>query len=1055
MSPWKNLSFVLAIFAVGTVHSAPQQEIVLNSADKAAEVTVELPALPAVSASAVLSFDARTVAKPNSGWSHALGINVNGFALAEYKLDGARRLFDRSDKIQLKKGTLAYCRPWRGGPKWLLFSGPENSAEVDSRIVSDRQYGYTYKLDVSDLVQPGKPTVVKFIYPIVTADLKGGKTTVKIKNISLTADGKKQPLPPRTYKYPAAFEQPLSAVIPTGERKPQAVTLKFPAVKVPRGTVPVLFFNARIVTAGFSGWNPFIALSLNGKKIERLTASGRARLLYRGNILKTSLPGKKELDYFQNMRGRMSLMTFFAPVGTEKMDPRVMSDQQHGYDYCLDVSDILNRYEIGADGRVEQDSPNEFTIQFQLVYADTKNQNLPLAVRDINILFVPQEEIIKASQAAMTKLESAPAAARLAAQDGSRLEVGKCGTIKVASGKEFFFVNTRISYPAKPVMKYNVVGFNRSGSEKSWTVSVKQLSKDSVSVKAAGKFYTLERTIKNIACGWKVTDKYTNISNQDMGIAISVDAGSNQLDFLNYKLAGQSGANAVTFFCSANPSMFVVGKKSAVGLAGEDMVSRSQMQMRANGNVLSMATNGTGLPKNSSITREWVLLPVADGKYFTMINALRKEWNLNYTIPGPLNAVNLRNNVYDGLNGKVMFFLPFHFFDKGAGMTDDQYMAMIKPQLDKARKKLPADAYLLGSIETNLVPFDTRTVPWGRELNPRMGKRGKKSGTYGCFLSKELTAKLDAVTPYKDSIIRDRNGNAMVDIFYAEYPFIDLMVQPELGNMRFKRFLEQIDFLMDKVGFNGIYIDQFNPYLIGGFSEDRWDGHSVELAPDGTIRNKIYNYAIAGASARAEIIKYVVKKGGIVLTNGQPMCKEEMIPGRFSFQEMENDEVDPLPFINSKPPEFRWQSISHLGIPIALGLRPCKYDNYNKRPNRCAQILTKGVITALRNGLMTYAYSFDIRTDGKEDSGSYEMFNKMLPLTPVELNEGFIVGKERTVTALSGSYKSAGKARPAVFYFNNRGVPRAGKSTVTGKSGAWDVKIKLDDWNEVAVIEHK
>ena len=206
---------------------------------------------------------------------------------------------------------------------------------------------------------------------------------------------------------------------------------------------------------------------------------------------------------------------------------------------------------------------------------------------------------------------------------------------------------------------------------------------------------------------------------------------------------------------------------------------------------------------------------------------------------------------------------------------------------------------------------------------------------------------------------------------------------------------------------------------------------------------------------RAEIIKYVVKKGGIVLTNGQPMCKEEMIPGRFSFQEMENDEVDPLPFINSKPPEFRRPAISHLGVPIALGLRPSKYDNYSKRPNLCAQILTKGVITALRNGLVTYPYSFDIRTDGKEDSGSYEMFNKMLPLTPVELNEGFIVGKERTVTALSGNYKSIGKNQPAVFYFNNRGVPRAGKSTVTGKSGEWNVKIELSDWNEVAVIEHK
>ena len=1039
--------------ALGARLNAEPASLTIQSAEKPASAAVGLPALPADAKGAVLAFDARLVAKPNSGWSNALSITVNGTFVGARRADGLVRLLDRGESLKIKTGTVPYCRNWRGGPKWLLFSAPAEGNEVDSRVISDREHGCRFRLDVSDLVKPGEPVKVTFGYCMTTQDLKGNTVRIAVRDIALESLKTGRTAAARKLAYPAAFAEPLSCDIPNGDRKPQAVTLKFPAVKVPNGTIPVLFFNARIRSEGFGGWNPFIALTLNGQKLEKMTGSGRGRLLKRGNVLKTSLPGKKELDYFQNMRGRNSLLTFFAPLGTEEMDPRVLSDREHGYDYYLDVSDVLNRLEIGADQRVEKDTPNELIIQFQLLKSDVKSRELPLLVRDINILFLPAEEVLKANTASLRKLTSGTPAARLAGPAGSSLEVDGKGVIKVRSGDEDFYIYSRFSYPASPAMKFNLFSDVPKDSEPGWAPAVRQ-EKGAVKVSARGKYYAVDRTVTPLAEGWKVVDSFTSCGGEDCGIAVSIDAGSNELDFLKYKLAGQSGANVVSFFGSANPTVFVPGRKAAVALAAEDMVSRAQLVLRAQGNQLSLATDGVGLPQGGKLIREWVIVPAPDGEYFTAVNTLRRMWDLNYTLPGPFNAVNLKNRTWDGLDTKVMFFTPFHAFDKGAAWSDDEYLAKLKPQLEATRKKLP-DAYLLGSIETNLVPFDTRSVPWGVELKPRRGKRGQKSGSYGAFASKEVTAKLDAATPYKDSIIRDKDGNAMLDNFYAEYPFVDLMVQPEMGNMRFKRFLEQIDFLMDKVGFNGIYLDQFNPYLIGGFSDDRWDGYTVELAPDGKIARKRYSYAITGTSARVAIIRHAVAKGGIVLTNGQPLCKEEMIPGRLSFQEMENDEVDPTPFLKSKPPEFRWQAVSHLGVPLALGLRPCKYDNYAKRPNRCAEILTKGVITALRNGLMTYAYSFDIHTDGKPDSGSYELFNKMFPITPTALHEGWIEGKERTVTTLSGSYRSAGKKKPVCYFFNSFGVPRPGECTVTGTPGAWQAAIKLDDWNEVAVLVHQ
>ncbi len=66
-----------------------------------------------------------------------------------------------------------------------------------------------------------------------------------------------------------------------------------------------------------------------------------------------------------------------------------------------------------------------------------------------------------------------------------------------------------------------------------------------------------------------------------------------------------------------------------------------------------------------------------------------------------------------------------------------------------------------------------------------------------------------------------------------------------------------------------------------------------------------------------------------------------------------------------------------------------------------------------------------------------------------------LVGKERTVVCVSGTYKVGGAKEPAVAHFNNHSLQvkdtRAFK--VTGKPGDWTVEVKINDWNEVAAIE--
>ena len=367
-------------------------------------------------------------------------------------------------------------------------------------------------------------------------------------------------------------------------------------------------------------------------------------------------------------------------------------------------------------------------------------------------------------------------------------------------------------------------------------------------------------------------------------------------------------------------------------------------------------------------------------------------------------------------------------------------------------------------LECNLVPFNVRSVPFGDEiLTRKVGDisdpkktRDVEGVRYGFALSKETTAKLEKVLPYADSVIRDVQRRMLVDNYYEVHPYINFMVQPELSNQRYKDLLEGIDAgLYAKA--DGIYIDQWQPSKVGGTSRHNWDGRTVVLNDDGTIKEKVYSYLYKGASARAAIMRYCMSRKIPLVLNGQPTSLEETLENNgtvYAFQEMENDNVDPRSFMMDKPPECKWQTMTHLGCPWVLGIRPSLYRKKGEQPDNTAEMLMKGVITALRNGCIFYLYTPEL-SEGSKLPLSHEMFNLMYPVTPLELNEGFIRGRERTITAISGKFRMSCEKRPVVRGYDNR----AQRSTamernfaISGGAGDWTVDIKLKDWCEMAII---
>ncbi len=855
--------------------------------------------------------------------------------------------------------------------------------------------------------------------------------------------------------FESVFRIPDPALVDAGASENATPILKFPALPVRKGMTAVLKFDHRIVTRNFGGWGAWTAIELNGQEVAPVNANGRIRLLLRGGILHTSLASEQAIPYWRKAP-RNLLMTYFAPADAKDTDPRII-DARFGYDFYLDIDDLVSKLVIGADERIENDAENRLRFINAL---PRRIVDAPLLVKGIEVGYVPTarlnalkgiREWSAARIDAKASIPAGPCALKVFPGGGMALDFGADDLLYLESG---------FGYPATPEMKYNRLRVAKAPEGEAGTRVTVERKGGSIVVRMHSKTHEVVRTLTPEGSRIAVTDAITNRTATDLGLIWRNDFALSKREPANgWRLAGLTRKSAANILAASNPTIFIADKRFAVGIVAEDTVSRILLNNYVDGNIFTFSTRGVGFPAKQTLTVEWSIYPLAapETAYFDFINRVRDDWGVNNTtVPGPFlfNATQKR----PGLTARLACIPPWFEYANGYNLTREQYKALVLPRFAEARRLYPG-IKLMPLVETNLVPFFAESVPWGKELPLTYGDRKNPKTRYAQYLSPALTRKLLAATPYRDSLLFDADGNVMIDniYVYGPYPIINLMPQVEKGNHRYNVFMDQIKFLMEEIKADGIYIDQFNPTMRDGVSYNRWDGRSIEMDKTGRITRKYYNYAITGAEGRMEIVKRIRSYGGCVLTNGHPVTKEERGIGRLSFAEMENDDCNPIPFLDKKPPEFRYQALGHLSSPIILNLRPGRYLNRLPAgsPDLSARILNKGIITALRNGVLPYYYATNIPTEGP-NAGGFDVSAWLFPFTPVKLGEGVLVGRERTIVCISGAYRMTCQGKPEVAHFNNVGLATDHRNiTVSGKPGDWTVAVKLDDWNEVAVFVNR
>ena len=272
-------------------------------------------------------------------------------------------------------------------------------------------------------------------------------------------------------------------------------------------------------------------------------------------------------------------------------------------------------------------------------------------------------------------------------------------------------------------------------------------------------------------------------------------------------------------------------------------------------------------------------------------------------------------------------------------------------------------------------------------------------------------------TVFADSIIHQKDGTQQT---YQNCTVVDppgpLRLQMNMfyadGYTSFSPMLIEYFELAFKMGATGIFHDEF-PFSTVAYNypqgNQRWDNRSVflnttTLAPRAIVSNLV----LLTQSLEERLLDIVKRHNGLMIMNGAPQTRSWV-------QKVLSNGVAHAP-INENENSAAWRALhSQLYTPMMLNRygwnlfdedplynhTDCCGDDRMKRLNFMSGNPCLSVMEHLDFGSLSMGY------DGLWSNVSTpNIYATMVPLTAIKMGEGFVLGRERVVTKVSGKYEA-------------------------------------------------
>jgi hypothetical protein len=786
------------------------------------------------------------------------------------------------------------------------------------------------------------------------------------------------------------FEEIWTCKGPVAITADKPVELAVPTLKRAVGKTVALRFRARV--NGFSGWNTFLGIRLNGENVEALNRYGESRLLNRPATF-ASASGTNVVASGNHY------LTFFTS-DFDRIDPSVTDPAQRTETtwFVLDINDLVNE-----DG--------ENVLQLANAYSQAAVEMTSLAVGYVTPMSSPAGKLAAVCFTPTGAVER-PAYVVRACADGG---------LSIVVGNERFYLDATFSYPhAGKDRNALAADDGKSGGEEDWKPTVK-IGGCEITVAAQGKHYALARRVLCRDRFLEIHDSLTNRTADVLGVMVRQRVVSERTP-AKLRVAGLVASPAFPVAPSrsaSNPTLFLGLKQGGLGLFAQDTAFRNQLVMETSGNVALFGTNELGLAPHEAYTLRWRVYPTKDNDYFRFVNRLRADLGANYTILGPAKFLSdIRHKCatvspeelkrYMDRQYAPLGLLPLWFcYADGADCTPENWLNIIRPAVANLTKGLPPEARLLPCFEICFqpVPKQIKIRQWPADA---------------------------AKWPTADGFIVDPDGSYSTTKEYTYgKPVVNFRSYVRLGTNYYQKLLAGIDGAMD-AGCRGIYFDIFS--CEGMRTYDRWDGRTVEIDPENcTVVRKAALLPIIEAPAKKALVEHIVKRGGVVVCNQYPVWEQLQAAPIFSFFEINDLDFSPI-------------NKGHLAAPIGLSL---SWPPTESSKLHTGADLAAAVIARLKEGGLFYYYHTAIKDT---DVATYELVRHMYPITIEELHAGWIKGKERTITCVPGKYAIGGVKTPQVLLFTKDGRRSLAPPSSMQNAGKTEWTVDLSNLPQGGVV---
>jgi hypothetical protein len=450
-----------------------------------------------------------------------------------------------------------------------------------------------------------------------------------------------------------------------------------------------------------------------------------------------------------------------------------------------------------------------------------------------------------------------------------------------------------------------------------------------------------------------------------------------------------------------NPSVFAATAQAGIGLMPLNDEFRVHSEQSAEqGHQIQLSDHAFVLKAGGEYTAEWAIVPVPKPDFWTFVNAARRALDVNFQLQWMF-AFFTPSIPYSGTDEQVKRYIQ----NKSANLVVESLFGHENAQ---------------GHFAFGTAFQQAALGPW-QDWVTRMHKlfpdgSVKTAIYYHCFLD----TREDSSERFKEDRALDASGKH-ID-YGGQYGYMKEYV-PTLDNAFGRETAKNIDIILDKIGADGVYWDEFF-YSAAKYIYNMWDGCSADIDLKSLKITRLKgSTTLLSRDFREYHVKRILARGCPFITNGAPYTRTL---ARLKFQSF----TETGSITNCR--------MMLLYSPVGLGDYLTEVTEVHAYKN---------MLKSLDHGCLYAWYHVTVVPTHKT------LAEYMYPFTPIELHSGYVIGKERILTDRSGLFGWGDRSKFEVHVFDREGketreiaVPRVERN---GKAYA---EIRIPEGYSAAIV---